>query len=45
MKHNPFCQMESKFGGEFNDITVEAIMDVKAKYIKDHWNEFYRPRN
>lgn len=45
MKHNPFCQMESKFGGEFNDITVEAIMDVKAKYIKDHWDEFYRPRN
>ena len=45
MKHNPFCQMESKFGGEFNDATVKAIMDVKAKYIKAHWNEFYRPRN
>ena len=45
MKHNPFCQMESKFGGEFNDATVKAIMDVKAKYIEAHWNEFYRPRN
>lgn len=45
MKHNPFCQMESKFGGEFNDATVEAIMDVKAKYIEAHWDEFYRPRN
>ena len=45
MKHNPFAVMESKFGGEFNKETVEAIMDVKAKYIKEHWNEFYRPRN
>lgn len=45
MKHNPFTVMESKFGGEFNKETVEAIMDVKAKYIKEHWNEFYRPRN
>lgn len=45
MKHNPFCHMESKFGGEFNNSTVEAIMDVKAKYIEEHWDEFYRPRN
>ena len=45
MKHNPFTVMESKFGGEFNYDTVVSIMDTKAKYIKEHWNEFYRPRN
>lgn len=43
IKSRPFCRMESNFTGEFNNDTVEAIMDVKAKYIKNHWSEFYRP--
>lgn len=45
MKSHPFCSMESAFSGEFQPKTVHAIIDAKADYIMEHWNEFYRPRN
>lgn len=43
-KTNPFTMMSSLFSGEFNDDTVNAIMDVKAKYIIDNIDNFYRPQ-
>jgi hypothetical protein len=42
-KTNPFTTMGSGFSGEFNNETVEAIMDVKAKYIIKNMDRFYRP--
>lgn len=33
IKTRPFAHMYSKFTGEFNRETVEAIMDAKAKYL------------
>lgn len=36
----PFAHMSSKFSGEFNKETVEAIMDVKAKYIINNFSKF-----
>lgn len=36
----PFCLMCSNFNGEFNAATVEAIMDVKADYIKNNFDKF-----
>ena len=36
----PFCLMCSDFNGEFNAATVEAIMDVKADYIKNNFDKF-----
>lgn len=45
MKTHPFCSMESAFSGEFQPKTVHAIIDAKADYIMEHWDEFYRPRN
>ena len=32
--------MCSDFNGEFNVATVEAIMDVKADYIKNNFDKF-----
>ena len=32
--------MYSTFNGEFNAATVEAIMDVKADYIKNNFDKF-----
>ena len=32
--------MSSSFNGEFNAPTVEAIMDVKADYIKNNFDNF-----
>lgn len=39
-KKKPFCRMFSCFGGEFNKDTVEAIMNVKADYIKNNFSKF-----
>lgn len=39
-KSSPFCLMFSKFSGEFNASTVNAIMDVKADYIKNNFDKF-----
>lgn len=39
-KTSPFCLMYSEFSGEFNAATVNAIMDVKADYIKNNFNKF-----
>ena len=36
----PFCLMSSDFNGEFNAATVEAIMNVKADYIKNNFDKF-----
>lgn len=36
----PFCIMSSSFTGEFNADTVDAIMNVKAAYIKDNVGKF-----
>ena len=36
----PFCHMASVFNGEFNAATVEALMDVKADYIKNNFDKF-----
>ena len=35
--------MTSNFTGEFNEATILAIMDAKAKYIIDNIDNFYRP--
>ena len=32
--------MYSTFNGEFNDATVEIIMNVKADYIKNNFDKF-----
>lgn len=42
-KNNPFTTMSSTFSGEFTRDTVIAIMDVKAKYIINNIDKFYRP--
>ena len=39
-KSAPFCLMYSEFSGEFNALTVNAIMDVKADYIKNNFDKF-----
>lgn len=39
-KSSPFCLMFSEFNGEFNASTVNAIMDVKADYIKNNFDKF-----
>ena len=39
-KSSPFCLMFSEFRGEFNASTVNAIMDVKADYIKNNFDKF-----
>lgn len=41
---SPFCQMESSFGGEFNELTVHNIMDAKADYIKNNFDKFINKR-
>ena len=43
-KVNPFTTMVSAFSGEFNNDTVEAIMNAKAKYIIENIDRFYRPQ-
>lgn len=40
--NSPFCSLSARFLGEFNDATVEALMDVKAKYIIDNIEHFVR---
>lgn len=42
---SPFCHMESKFSGEFNKETIEAIMDVKSVYIKNNIDKFINKKN
>ena len=39
-ENSPFCLMFSEFSGEFNASTVNAIMDVKADYIKNNFDKF-----
>lgn len=39
-RKKPFCRMFSCFGGEFSKDTVEAIMNVKADYIKNNFSKF-----
>jgi hypothetical protein len=39
---SPFCHMYSAFGGEFNEATVYALMDVKADYIKNNLDRFIK---
>lgn len=36
----PFTHMVARFTGEFNEATVEAIMDVKAHYICENIENF-----
>lgn len=43
-KNNPFATMFSSFYGEFNEETVDAVMDAKAKYIIKNIDNFYRPK-
>lgn len=40
LKDKPFVKMSSSFAGEFNNATIDAIMDVKAKYIIDNADKF-----
>lgn len=39
---SPFCYLVSEFNGEFNAATVEALMDVKADYIKNNFDKFIK---
>ena len=36
----PFCNLKAKFMGEFPADTVYALMDVKAKYVLEHFDTF-----
>lgn len=45
LKTCPFATMYSTFTGEFNEQTVMAILQAKAQYIMDNWNNFYRPKS
>lgn len=36
----PFVHMSSRFTGEFNKETIEAIMDAKASYIINNFDKF-----
>lgn len=38
--NSPFCSLSARFLGEFSESTVEALMDVKAKYIIEHIDRF-----
>lgn len=38
--NRPFTNMYARFTGEFNSITTEAIMDVKARYIAENIDKF-----
>lgn len=40
--HRPVCNIVSYLKGEFKDETVNALMDVKAKYIFEHLENFVR---
>lgn len=37
---SPFAHMSSEFSGEFNTETIDAIMDVKAKYLINNLEKF-----
>lgn len=41
--NHPFCKMESLFSAEFNEDTMIALMDVKAKYVETHMDSFATP--
>lgn len=38
----PFTDMRARFLGEFNEITTEAIMDAKAKYVYENLDNFIK---
>ena len=38
--HKSILLMCRDFNGEFNDATVEVIMDVKTDYIKNNFDKF-----
>lgn len=40
LKTKPFCTMYSEFGGEFNEKTVNAIMDAKGEYLVENISKF-----
>ena len=40
IKTSPFCSLEARFRGEFNEPTVEALIDVKAKYLLENIDKF-----
>lgn len=40
IKTRPFCKMASDFGGEFNEKTVNAIMDAKGEYLVENIAKF-----
>lgn len=39
-KTSPFCDVTSRFTGEFNKETIEALIDVKAQYILKNIDRF-----
>ena len=38
--NSPFCHLTADFLGEFNEATVNALLDVKAQYILDNFDRF-----
>lgn len=38
--YKPFCSLTARFLGEFNEYTVNAIMDAKARYIIENIDNF-----
>lgn len=40
--NKPFTHMSARFTGEFNEMTTEAIMDAKAKYICENLDRFIK---
>jgi hypothetical protein len=38
-KKKPYVSMMSSFGGEFNQITVDKIIEAKAQYIEEHLSD------
>lgn len=39
-KTAPFCHLVSDFSGEFNEDTITALLNVKAKYIVENFDRF-----
>lgn len=36
----PFCSLKARFLGEFNDYTVDALIEAKARYIVENIDSF-----
>lgn len=39
-KKSPFCHLMSPFNGEFNDDTINALLEVKGHYILENLDNF-----